>query len=245
MKDQIMLKSLVALVLFFIGISHTSMAANYPPKDKWDFIGTKNIGHIIDKDVIYVRSDRVRYKTIELRTDRPNIDLHKCVIHFVNGGKQTVRLRRDNRGGESHIIDLEGRARAIDKITIWGSRDYGKVFRIFNKGTVEVWGKVAKRANEDDRFPNYYRSNSNNWSNFDFNRSDRNRDREWEQARRDREREQARRDREREQARRDRERDRRDRERDRRDRDRDRDRGDRDRDDRRGSSICPPRRGRN
>lgn len=231
MKDQIILKSLIALVLFLTGVSHTGTAATYPPKDKWDFIGTKNIGHVIDKDVIYVRSSRVRYKTIELRTDRPNIDLHKCVIHFANGGKQTIRLRRDNRGGESHIIDVDGRAKAIDKIVIWGSRDYGKVFRIFNKGTVEVWGKVARRSYDDDRFPNYYRSND--WSSYDFNSERRNRDREYEQARRERAEERRRAE---ERARRDRERDRRDRERARRDRDRD---------DRRGGSLCPPRRGRN
>jgi len=245
MKDQIMLKSLLALIIFLTGFSHTGTAANYPPKDKWDFIGTKNIGHIIDKDVIYVRSARVRYKTIELRTDRPNIDLNKCIIHFVNGGKQTVRLRRDNRGGESHVIDVEGRARAIDRIVIWGSRDYGKVFRMFNKGTVEVWGKVARRANDDDRFPNYYRSDG--WSSNDFSSSDR----AWEQARRERaedlRRAEERARREQERARKEQERLRRDRERARRDRERDRDRDyrNRDRDDRGGSPMCPPRRGRN
>ena len=180
MKDQIMLKSLVAFVLFLTGISYTNIAAAYSPNDNWYFIGTKNIGHIVDKDVIYLRSSDVRYERIELRTDRSNIDLNKCVIHFAGGGKQKVKLREDNRGGESHIIDLEGRARSIDKIVIWGSRDYGKVFKIFNKGTVEVWGKVAGQSSE--------------WSDYDYYRSDEydSNSRELEQARRELEEEQRR-----------------------------------------------------
>ena len=180
MKDQIMLKSLVAFVLFLTGISYTNIAAAYSPNDNWYFIGTKNIGHIVDKDVIYLRSSDVRYERIELRTDRSNIDLNKCVIHFAGGGKQKVKLREDNRGGESHIIDLEGRARSIDKIVIWGSRDYGKVFKIFNKGTVEVWGKVAGQSSD--------------WGDYDYYRSDDydSNSRELEQARRELEEEQRR-----------------------------------------------------
>lgn len=218
MKDQIMLKLSYSIAVLLIGIT-TATAATFPPADKWEFLGTKNIGHHLDKDVVYVRSSKELYTEIEVRTDRPNVNLHKCVIHFLDGDKQKVKLDKDRWGGETHIIELYGGARRIDKIEIWGSRDYGKVFRIFDKGTVEFWGRKAKRR-KSNRF------NSYNWNNND--NDDRNYYRELE-----RDRERARRAQE--EAKRDRERARRDRERARRDRERNRDR--------RNSSVCPPRRG--
>ena len=225
MKDQIMLKSFLSVVvLLFIGIA-TSNASSYPPSENWAFLGTKNIGHYLDKDVIYVRSSRDLYSFIEVRTDRPNVNLHKCVIYFRDGSKQKVNLKQDRRGGEAHSIELYGGARAIDKIEILGSRDYGKVFRVFDKGTVEIWGKLARNQSS------YYNNQYDNYSNYDYSREDYSDNRE--QARRAQERAQ----RDRERAQRDRERIQRDRERARRDRDRDRDR------DRRGGGVCPPRGG--
>lgn len=231
MKDQIMLKLSLSVVLLFIGIA-TSNATSYPPSEDWDFLGTKNIGHYLDKDVIYVRSSKALYSSIEVRTDRPNVNLHKCVIYFKDGDKQRVNLKKDRWGGEAHSINLYGGARAIDKIEILGSRDYSKVLRVFDKGTVEIWGKLAGNSSS-------YNNRYDDYSNYDYRRNDyyNSRDR-GQQAR-----EQAQRDRER--AQRDRERRQRDRERAQRDRERDRDRAQRDRDrdrDRRGG-VCPPRGG--
>jgi len=234
MKDRIMLKSIGAVALVLICVSAV-FANPFPPKGKWEYLGSKNIGHAYDKDVIDVDNYRELYSAIELRTDKKQIDLHRCVIYFQNGDRQDVRLRRDNRGSESHVIELEGGGRAIDRIAIWGSRDYGKIFRAFDKGTVEFWGKVAKGKRDRDQDTQYYSSryNDSNWDNdrsWNFNFNNQYSDR----ARRDRER--ARRDRER--AQRDRERAQRDRDRARRDRDRrDRERRDRDRDRRR--RVCP------
>ncbi len=213
MKDQIMLKSFLSVVLLVIGIA-TVNAASYPPSENWDFLGTKNIGHHYDKDVIYVRSSRALYSSIEVRTNRPNVNLHKCVIYFKDGGKQRVDLKRDRRGGEAHFIDLYGGARAINKIEILGSRDYGKIFRVFDKGTVEFWGKLAR--NQSSYYNNRYDDYSNyGYRNDNYYTSNRDRQRAQERAQRDRER-----------ARRDRDRAR-----------RDRDRG------RRGGGVCPPRGG--
>ncbi len=214
MKDQIMLKSILSVVLLVIGIAAVT-ASSYPPSDNWDFLGTKNIGHHLDKDVIYVRSSRALYSSIEVRTDRPNVNLHKCVIYFRDGGKQRVDLKKDRWGGESHLIEVYGGARAIDKIEILGSRDYGKVFRVFDKGTVEIWGKLARRPSS------YYNNRYDDYSNYDYRGENyySNRDRD------QRARERAQRERERRQ----RERERAQRERDRRERDR------------RGGGVCPPR----
>ena len=233
MKDQIMLKSILSVVLLVIGIA-TVNADPYPPNENWDFLGTKNIGHHYDKDVIHVRSSRVLYSSIELRTDRPNVNLHKCVIYFSDGGEQRVDLKKDRRGGEAHFIDLYGGARAIDKIEIIGSRDYSKIFRVFDKGTVEFWGKLARNPSSynNDRYDEY--------NDYDYRRDDYyNSQAQLERERVQLAREQAQRARERAQrdlelAQRDRERAQRERERAQRERDR---RGR----NRRGGGVCPPR----
>lgn len=195
MKDRIMLKSIgaVALILIFVGAVFANPS---PPRGQWEFLGSKNIGLTYDRDVIYIDDYRDLYSAIELRTDKKQIDLHRAVIYYQNGDRQDVRLRRDNRGGESHVIELEGRGRYIDRIAIFGSRDYGKIFRAFDKGTVEVWGRVVNDRRNRDQDSQYYSSryddyNRNNNRNWDININSRYS----EQARRDRER--ARRERER------------------------------------------------
>ena len=117
--------------------------------------------------------------------------MHRCVIYFRDGGKQRVELKRDRRGGESHFIDLYGGPRAINKIEIIGSRDYSKVLRVFDKGTVEFWGKLASNR-YNDRYNDYddysYRGN-NSYSSRERDRIARERAlRERELARRERER---------------------------------------------------------
>ena len=229
MKDQIMLKSFLSVVLLVIGIA-TVHANPYPPSENWDFLGTKNIGHHYDKDVIHVRSSRALYSSIEVRTDRPNVNLHKCVIYFSDGGKQKVNLKKDRRGGEAHYIDLNGGARAIDKIEIIGSRDYSKILRVFDKGTVEFWGKLANNQS-------YYNDRYDDYNDYDYGRDDYYDDQYRDQLARERaERLRVQEQLAREQAQRDRERIRRERERAQRERDR-RDRN------RRGGGVCPPRRG--
>ena len=225
MKDQIMLKSILSVVLLVIGIA-TVNADSYPPNENWDFLGTKNIGHHYDKDVIHVRSSRVLYSSIELRTDRPNVNLHKCVIYFSDGGKQRVDLKKDRRGGEAHFIELNGGARAVDKIEIIGSRDYSKILRVFDKGTVEFWGKLASNPSSynNNRYDDY---NDYDYRREDYYNSQAQAQRARELAQRAREREQ----RARERAQRERERERRERAR----RQRERDRRNRD------YGVCPPR----
>jgi len=186
MKDQFMLKALALVGIFFIGYSQLVRAAIAPPPaDKWDFIGEHSIGHHFDRDVIHVRNDRVLYKEIEIKTDRPNIDLHRCVIYFRDGGRQKVDFRRDRRGGEAHVIDLKGGARAIEKVAVWGSRDHSQIFRLFDKGRVEIWGRVAKRNRKRDRNryrdADYYRSRTSVYDR-DYRGRD-NRRNEWEDRR--------------------------------------------------------------
>ena len=228
MKDQIMLKSILSVVLLILGTAVVH-ATSYPPSENWDFLGTKNIGHHYDKDVIHVRSSRVLYSSIEVRTDRPNVNLHRCVIYFTDGGKQRVDLKKDRRGGEAHLIDFYGGARAIDKIEIIGSRDYSKIFRVFDKGTVEFWGKPA-------RISSSYNNQYDDYNDYDYPRDDYYNDRDRNQLAREREirqRELAQREREirqRELAQRERER-----------RQRERARAQRERD--RRYDVCAPRRG--
>jgi len=204
MKDRIMMKLLGTIVGLLV--YSAAWSASPTSKKSWEFIGSKNIGLTYDKDVIYVEDYRALYTAIELRTDKKQIDLHRCVVYYENGDRQDVKLRRDNRGSETHVIELEGGARAIDRIAIWGSRDYGKIFRALDKGTVEIWGQVAKRKDKNkgtqyysSRNDDYYRERNRrvdidiNWNNrYRDRRNDYRRDRR-EAERRDRRRDDRRR----------------------------------------------------
>lgn len=188
MKDRIKIKLIGTIAVILCSCS--LLLANPFPRNAWEYLGAKNIGHGLDKDVMYVEDVRTLYTAIELRTDRKQINLHRCIIYFQNGDQQEVRLREDRRGSESHQIDLKGGARAIDKIAIWGSRDYGRIFKAFDKGTVEIWGKVSNRRNRADdtqyyssRYDDYYRNNDRRWND---NSEERYNTRRYDDSRRDR-----------------------------------------------------------
>ncbi len=67
------------------------------------------------------------------------VDFHRVVIHFANGGDQTVEMRDTIRaGGESRVIDVDGRDRVIQSIEFW--YDANTVGR-GGRATVRVLGR--------------------------------------------------------------------------------------------------------
>jgi hypothetical protein len=67
------------------------------------------------------------------------VDFHRVVIHFRNGDAQRVELRNTIRaGGQSRVIDVEGKDRAIRSIDFWYD---AKTLGQGGKATVTVMGR--------------------------------------------------------------------------------------------------------
>jgi len=63
--------------------------------------------------------------------------MHRFTVHFNNGQTQNVEMRdRIPAGGESRVIDLDGKGRFIEKVVFWYDTQNDEVRR----STVELWG---------------------------------------------------------------------------------------------------------
>ncbi len=65
------------------------------------------------------------------------MQFHRVVVHFANGGDQTIELREVIKaGGRSRVVDLEGGDRVIRSIDLWYDaqsigRGKGALVRVF------------------------------------------------------------------------------------------------------------------
>jgi len=110
--------------------------ASNPPR--WEFLGSKKVDYALDRDELIVTAREGKFTAVKFLVKRSGINLHKCVIHYENGGVQEIDLRENiPAGGETRVIDLDGKRRFIEKIVFWyDSKNFED-----RKAVVEVWGR--------------------------------------------------------------------------------------------------------
>jgi hypothetical protein len=114
----------------------TMTSATMPPR--WEQLGSKIVNFGLDRDEINVTMREGLFTAVKFRVMRSGINMHKCVIHFSNGGTQEVELRNNfTAGSESRVIDLDGGARGIQKVVFW----YDTKNIRNRKGVIELWGR--------------------------------------------------------------------------------------------------------
>jgi hypothetical protein len=136
---QIGLSFAVLLIFLTPTFAATSPApgnASNPPR--WEHLGSKKVDYALDRDEIIVTAREGKFTAVKFMVKRSGINLHKCVVHFENGGIQELDLRENiPADGETRVIDLDGKRRFIEKIVFWyDSKGYAD-----RKAVIEVWGR--------------------------------------------------------------------------------------------------------
>ena len=109
-------KILLAMIIFFT----TSISASYSQKPKWELLGIRKVDFKIDRDVIPVTYREGTFDAIRIVVNKGSLNMHKCIVHFENGGSKEIALRHNFSGrSASRIIDLPGNKRFIEKIEFW------------------------------------------------------------------------------------------------------------------------------
>ena len=84
-----------------------------PPVATWNELGCKNVGFLIDRDVVNVSSEEF-YRALRLRSNGLDIEMIEFSVRFANGQRDTYRVNAVIRSGErSPPIDLRGERRRI------------------------------------------------------------------------------------------------------------------------------------
>ena len=111
MKKQIIISGLLCLFLILSGFAQ-------PPK--WVDLGSRTVDWSADRDVIPVTGAKGSYTSIKLFVDKAPVEFVDIKIHFANGSFQDVKIRKKiPAGGETRVIDIDGKNRVIQKVTFW------------------------------------------------------------------------------------------------------------------------------
>ncbi len=83
----------------------------------WEFLGERTVTDGLDHDSIPVTAGKGDFKSLLVRVRGHAVQFRSMRIHFGNGATQEVELRDViPAGGESRVIDVEGRDRVIRSV---------------------------------------------------------------------------------------------------------------------------------
>lgn len=129
---------MIALLLMPAVLTVTEIQAQPRRKARWEFLGSRDVDFKVDRDVIPVTWRDGAFDAIRIVVKGGALNMHKCIIHFENGGTQDVELRHNfDRRSASRLIDLAGNNRLIEKIVFW----YDTKNFSGQKATVTVYGR--------------------------------------------------------------------------------------------------------
>lgn len=128
--------SIKMVLTIAIGIIFT--LSSFTTNGRWELLGERKVNLGLDHDRIVVGMRDGVFSKLKIKVKHSGINMHKMVVHFKNGDKQEIAIREDiAQGGESRVIDLEGKKRVITEVDFW----YDTKGLINNKAIVELWGR--------------------------------------------------------------------------------------------------------
>jgi hypothetical protein len=128
------LQRLPKLLLLTILISVGATVASA----QWKRLGTKEVDYRADHDTINVSFLRGDFKAVKISVAQAPVEFQRVVLTYGNGRTEEIELRsRIRAGGESRVIDLQGRDRVIRKVDFW----YESPRERRKKAKVTLWGR--------------------------------------------------------------------------------------------------------
>jgi hypothetical protein len=99
--------------LLFYGIPSGTIAA------QWATLGCRDVGFLIDRDVIGVGGAQGAFSRVRLRVRGNRIEVFNLRLYYGNGQRDDIPVKAViPDGGQSGPLDLEGNVRAISKIEL-------------------------------------------------------------------------------------------------------------------------------
>jgi hypothetical protein len=85
--------------------------------DRWEELGCKRVGFLIDRDVIPVGRQEGRFRAIRLRVEGNRVHMMDLRVVYANGDPDDIPVRDEIRaGGQTRPLDLRGERRSIRQI---------------------------------------------------------------------------------------------------------------------------------
>lgn len=130
-------RSLIFGLFCALALALVADAAAGPRKrGGWELLGTRTVTDRADHDAI-TAGRQGTFRSLKITVQGRAVQFRDVKIHFANGDVQNVELRSViPAGGESRVIDIEGRDRVIRSVEFWyDTQSLGK------RAVVKVFGK--------------------------------------------------------------------------------------------------------
>jgi hypothetical protein len=89
------------------------------PAVKWENLGCRDVGFLVDRDVIRVGRKEGAFHRLRLRARGNKIEVFDLKVYYGNGERDDIRVRAViPDGGQSGPLDLRGKARGVDRIEL-------------------------------------------------------------------------------------------------------------------------------
>lgn len=85
--------------------------------DRWEELGCKKVGFLIDRDVIPVGREEGRFRAIRVRVEGNRVHMMDLRVVYANGAPDDIPVREEIRPGrQTRPLDLQGERRSIRQI---------------------------------------------------------------------------------------------------------------------------------
>jgi hypothetical protein len=85
----------------------------------WQMLGSKAVSKQAERDTIIVKQ-KGAFSKLQLSVKNNPVTIKRMLVQFKSGQKHEVKLAKFMpKGSKSRVIDLPGKARAINKIIFW------------------------------------------------------------------------------------------------------------------------------
>lgn len=125
---------IVGALVVLLSVGQAAMAQgrwNQPRQNRWEnqrfnqmqYLGQANVDGRSDHDFIRVGRNDGTFRSLQIRVENAPIEFQRVVVHYANGEQEDITLRnRIPAGGQTRMIDLRGRDRAIQGVEVWYAR---------------------------------------------------------------------------------------------------------------------------
>ena len=132
------MKSKALLAILFTALTMGSTPLVLAQKGTWEMLGKRTVKHRAERDEIRVTAKDGTFRKIKLRVLQRPVSFIDVKVHYANGAVQDIPLRKRIRaGGETRVIDLQGRNRVIEKVVFYYETD---TVRRGKRAQVQLWG---------------------------------------------------------------------------------------------------------
>jgi len=127
-----------AATFFLLGILWMANTTTISAQNDWKVLGSAKVHGHADHDEIWVTGMEGDFKAVKLMVENEGIEFNRVVLHFANGTKQELNIRRFiPAGGETKVLDLNGDDRVIKKVDFY----YESKASSKTKAKVVLYGK--------------------------------------------------------------------------------------------------------